>query len=121
MKRQDIILDAPTSTVIKSSDLVDHLTEMLCDLESNPLVVVLAPSRRHDRNEMDQIRVVVSRNPSWYRSLCGANISKRGTRHGKFDTAIRRQNILRILTRLSEGKPTRSKYAPELIKIANKL
>jgi len=97
-----------------------RLSILLSDLQSNQLEVMLAPSRRA-LNEHDQIRVVVSRNPAWYRSMCSENISKRGTRRGKPDTAVRRQNILRVLTRLCAGLESRSKYALELVKVAGRI
>lgn len=55
---------------------------MQAEFESGQLVTVLAPSKRA-LNPMDQIRVNVSINCSWYRRLCSSNISKRGTRRGK--------------------------------------
>ena len=94
---------------------------MLAELESNPLCVILAPSRRIDRREWDYIRVPLTTPPPWYRKICARYPSSREVRRGKFDTRIRRQNILRVLQRLAEGKPTKSKYAADLLAVAQKL
>jgi len=93
------------------------LVEMLAELESSPLATVLAPSKRAI-NPWDQIRVNVSVPPLWYRNLCSQYRSHRGVRRGKFDTKIKRAAIIRVLTRLANGKRTWSMYAPELLKIA---
>ena len=95
--------------------------QLLSELESHQLQVVLAPSRRRDRRETDMIRVCADKNPPWYSRLCGQHLSSRGSRRGKPDTRLRRQNILRQLRLLAEGGVSRSKYAPELERVARKL
>lgn len=92
---------------------------MLHELESSRLEVVLIPSKRK-LNEWDQCRCVVAFNCVWYRRLCSEHASKRGVRRGKFDTRIKRAGITRVLTRMVNGQPTKSKYAPELRKISAK-
>lgn len=92
--------------------------QLLCELESHQLVTILAPSKRRDRRETDQIRVNMDVPPTWYRRLCHKYPSSRGTRRGKHDTVIRRANILSTLRVLADGRHTWSKYAPELRRIA---
>jgi len=93
---------------------------MLAELESSPLSVQLVPSKRHDRRDSDMIRVCTSVPPAWYRKLCAKHLSSRRVRRGKPDTRIRRQNILSVLTRLADGKPSVSKYVPDLAREARK-
>lgn len=91
---------------------------MLAELESNQLTVVLAPSKRRDRREYDMIRVAASRNATWYQRFCAKHPSDRKRRNLAPDTKIRRKDIVRILTRLVNGLPSRSKYAEELKRIS---
>ena len=90
---------------------------MLNELDSAKLEVQLVPVSRHARcytGEHSCKRVAVSIPVRWYRLLCRRHPSSRGVRRGRFDTKIKRINILRLLARLAAGKPTWSKYAPEL-------
>lgn len=93
------------------------LITMLADLESHRLEVVLVPLNPRLRNYTDGgcKRVVADKPPVWYRNLCNEYLSSRAIRRGKPDTRIRRANILRVLGRLCEGRPTRSKYAHDLL------
>lgn len=100
-------------------ELADAFAEMLAELESSPLVVVLAPSKRAE-NPWDMIRVPLSVPPSWYRALCANYASERAVRRGKFDTRIKRRNILRALGRMAAGTPSGSLYAPDLLRIATR-
>lgn len=93
---------------------------LLAELESSQLHVVLVPARRQNMDG-DCIRVAVEKNADWYRRFCARHPSSRGTRRGKFDTRIRRANVIAILRRLSSGLPSRSKYAAELTAIAERL
>lgn len=97
------------------------LEVMQAELESHMLMVVLAPSKRSDRREWDQIRVCMDVPPKWYRDLCNRHVSSRQIRRGKFDTKIKRANILRLLERLIENPKASSKYSTEIMKIAGKL
>jgi hypothetical protein len=92
---------------------------MLAELESNQLEIQLVPCRRRV-NEGGCIRVAVSRNTDWYRKFCAAHSSTRVRRKSAHDTCIKRANTIRVLTRLAEGLPTRSKYAAEFQRIAKK-
>lgn len=94
--------------------------QLLEELESTQLQVVLVPSRRPNADS-DCIRVAVEKNADWYRRFCARHPSSRGTRRGKFDTRIRRANVAAVLKRLSAGLPSRSKYAGELGAIAERL
>ena len=67
------------------------------------------------------VRVAVSRNAAWYRRLCLRHASGRMRSNRAPDTRIKRQNIARVLSRLVDGLPTRSKYAPELLRIAESM
>ncbi len=80
-----------------------RLILMQAELESSQLVTVLAPSKRHDRRDWDQIRCNVSVPPKWYRRLCNLHVSKRGVRRGKFDTKIRRRETIIALQRMIAG------------------
>lgn len=93
---------------------------LLAELESSQLQVVLVPALRQNA-ETDCIRVAVEKNADWYRRFCARHQSSRGHRRGKFDTRIRRANVVAVLRRLSSGLPTRSKYAVELTAIAERL
>ena len=92
------------------------LEMMLNELESHQLMTVLAPSKRRE-NDWDQIRVNMDVNPKWYQKFCASYQSKRKIRRGKFDTIIRRANVLRSLNQLLAGKPA-GKYGPDLLNIA---
>jgi len=94
---------------------------MLNELEAYPLVTILAPSRRSDRRDHDMIRVNMSVPPRWYRQLCGRHVSSRQVRRGRFDTRIKRANVLSTLRVLAAGRKTTSKYAPELLAIAKRI
>ena len=97
-----------------------ELEYMQGEFEANSLQVVLVPSRQPN-NCMAMVRVAVSRNCTWYRRLCLRHASGRARRNRAPDTCIRRQNIARVLARLVDGRPTRSKYAAELLRIAEQM
>lgn len=85
----------------------DGLLLMLEQLESHRLEVMLVPLNPNGRNYCDggMKRCVCDRPPAWYRKLCNEHPSSRGVRRGKFDTRIRRQNVLRLLRRMIAQKP----------------
>ena len=97
--------------------------QLLAELESHQLQVMLVPlnPNRRGYNDGGCKRVVCDKPPRWYRELCNRHVSSRGIRRGKFDTRIKRANVLALLHRLAHGLPTRSKYAPELLSIARKV
>jgi hypothetical protein len=92
--------------------------EMLSDLESNRLEVVLTPAR-DARHIGHCVRVAASVNPLWYRNHCARYASQR-TRYkgGKFKTKVKRRDTLKTLKRLAERVPTNSRYADDFRKIA---
>jgi hypothetical protein len=90
---------------------------LMSELESSRLEVSLVPLRRF-HNEGGCYRVAVSKNCQWYRRFCARHSSGRRRNNRNHDTRIRRQDTLRILRRLAAGKPSTSKYADELAKIA---
>lgn len=95
---------------------------MLMELESSRLDVQLVPlnPRLRNYNEGGCKRVCADRNAKWYRDLCQRHPSSRGTRRGGFDTRIRRRNVERLLRRLVAHLPTRSKYAAEIRRVAER-
>ncbi len=90
--------------------------QRLNELEDHKLEVMLVPlnPRGRNYNEGGMKRVVCNKPPCWYRDLCNRYPSSQGVRRGKFDTKIKRRNILALLKRLSRGLTTTSKYLPEL-------
>lgn len=99
------------------------LERMLAELESQQLEVQLVPLNPRLRNYTPGgcKRVCANRNANWYRAFCARHPSSRKRNHRKFDTRIKRQGVIGILTRLCTGKSTVSKYAAELLSIAEKL
>lgn len=90
--------------------LRNALNEMLDELESYRLEVVLVPQRRYT-NEGGMIRVAAGKNPKWYSEFCYDHSSSRVRVHSKHDTRIKRRNTLRLLNRLILTGASRSKYA----------
>lgn len=84
---------------VAAGQLINALHEMLSQLESHQLQVVLVPlnPRLRNYNEGGCKRVVADQNPKWYRQFCARHPSSRGVRRGKFDTCIKRLNTLRAL------------------------
>ena len=97
--------------------------QMLAELESQRLEVVLVPlnPRMRNFNEGGMKRICANKNPRWYAQLCSRHLSSRIRNHKKLDTKIKRRDILRILQRLCEGKGTTSKYAEELRRISSRV
>lgn len=93
---------------------------MFNQLEAHRLEVQLAPlnPRLRNYNEGGCRRVVTDIPPKWYREFCNRHPSSRGVRRGKFDTRIRRANVLRLLGRLAVGLPSVSKYREEVLELA---
>lgn len=90
---------------------------MFYELISNRLEVILVPSKLEDIAENGgMIRVAVSQNPDWYRELCARYCVKSNRKNKR--TIINRKNIESILTRLSNGKSTKSKYHNDLKEFA---
>ena len=77
--------------MISEDDFLQACRCMIRDLESNRLrVVIISPCR-----------VAVEHNPLWYREFCSQYQSGRKRSWAKFDTAIKRQNTIRALERMS--------------------
>lgn len=97
--------------------MIEQIQVMVAEFESNRLEVMLIPSKRWV-NEGGMIRVAASKNCTWYRKFCAKYLSTRVRGSRNLDTKIKRANISRILDRIARGLPSRSMYAPELIRIA---
>lgn len=94
---------------------------MLDDLKTNCLKVCLidAPERKHSGHK---IRVAFESNPPWYRKLCLEYPSHRKSPKRKFDTAIKRAAIIRLLESLKAGNfKSKSKYIKDLKQIAQNM
>jgi hypothetical protein len=97
--------------------IVRKLEYMQAELESNSLQVCLAPSKRR-LNEHDQIRVALSRNANWYRTMCARFQSGRKKSRTNFDTLIKRRETLKALNRLIEGRALGTVYEARILAIA---
>lgn len=96
---------------------------MISELESHRLVVMLVPLNPRLRNYSPGgcKRVCLDKNPKWYSEFCKAHPSSRKRNKRKYDTRIKRRNVLDLLKRLCSGKSSVSKYAAELMQIAQKM
>ena len=99
--------------------LPDALAEMLAELASHQLCVVLVPAP-DPRHEGHCVRARADQNPRWYRAFCAAHLASRLRRNPRPDTLIKRANTLAVLERLAAGRESRSKYAAELLAIAER-
>lgn len=95
----------------------EQLEILLAEMESTGLEVVLVPQRRFT-NHGGCIRVAVSKNAARYREFCARHLSSRVRNRQLMDTRIKRRDVVRILSRLAAGVPSRSKYAAELQRLA---
>lgn len=86
------------------------------ELESSRLDVCLIPSPVLYQPTQKKKRIVMDRNPSWYRQFCAEYQSRRTRprrkRHG--DTMIKRQHTLRALGELADGQ-CETEYAHRLV------
>lgn len=98
-------------------DSAAGLELMLAEMESSCLEVVLVPCRR-EVNSGGCIRVALSKNCDWYRRFCGRHLSSRVRNRALPDTKIKRRAVVRLLNKLIAGRPTFSKYADELRRLA---
>lgn len=101
------------------SNLTLALQEMLAELDSSRLEVILVP-QRYRTNEGGMVRVAVSKNAAWYRRFCAAYLSSRRRRNLASDTAIKRQATIRTLEALIAGRPVRGLYASRLAALAER-
>jgi hypothetical protein len=96
----------------------DVLEEMLNELESSCLEVILVPELRRTC-EGGCRRVAVSKNALWYRQFCAAYLSTRKRRNLAPDTCIRRRETINALRRMIAGKASpKSHYVYRLELIA---
>lgn len=95
------------------------LIQMLAELESHQLHVVLVPlnPRLRGYNEGGCKRVCADKSPRWYANFCLNNPSSRMRNHRKPDTRIKRFNTLRALRQLIAGQEA-GKYSNQLRAIA---
>lgn len=96
------------------------IEEMLIELESTRLEVVLVPSKRHHARDWDMVRVAASKNCTWYRRFCLAHSSDRRRGNLLHDTRIKRANTIRALNQMLAGRPA-GKYEQEFRSIAARL
>lgn len=96
------------------------LLQMQAEFESGRLEIALVPSRR-DPASGGCIRVAVNKNAQWYSGFCSQHASSRIRKKAAFDTRIKRRNVERLLGRLVAGLPSQSKYASEILKIAERI
>lgn len=99
------------------------LIQMLNELESHRLEVVLVPlnPRLRNYNEGGCKRALADQNAKWYRLFAAQHPSSRGIRKGGFDTRIRRANVLSALQRMVDGRGYCGKYKDELLGIAKRI
>lgn len=95
------------------------LREMLFELQSNRLEVVLIP-QRNPPNRGACLRAPVATNCHWYRELCGDFESCRRRHYRNFKTRVKRREIERILKRLIAGIPTDGIYADWIMEYAKR-
>jgi len=97
--------------------MISPLAMALIDLETHKLTVALAPLR-WGANPGGMRRVCIDQNPRWYRELCARYAVHRGKKHPS--TRVKRKDTLRVLRRMTAGRYTWSKYAPEIRLLAFK-
>lgn len=91
------------------------------ELESNRLDICLVPSPVEFQPTGRKQRVVLEKNPSWYRRLCADYPSNRRRPRTKRhdDTRIKRRNTLSALKRISQGDAS-TEYTQRLLPIVEK-
>lgn len=102
--------------MVVEEELIPFLDEMYMDLSTYKLEVCLIPFGKDGRC----IRAAHSQNVDWYRKFCEnypcTRIKKRNPR--KDGTKIKRKDTLKILERMIRNKKSKSKYALDLLQIA---
>lgn len=96
------------------------LCEMLYELQSNRLEVILVP-QDEPVNVGACIRVAIAFNCQWYRELCGAFESNRKRKYKKFKTKVKRKRIEHILLRMISGINVGGVYAEWIREYATKM
>jgi hypothetical protein len=87
---------------VLADPLTQALEQMLAELESSRLEVILVPQRRWT-NEGGSIRCAISKNCRWYRAWCLAHPSSRQRKNSAPDTLIKRANTVRAIEGLIAG------------------
>jgi hypothetical protein len=96
-----------------------YLKDMLGELESGWLEVVLTPSRFQEcAKRGGKIRVTQNQNAEWYKNLCGQFTSRRGRQKRLHDTLLKRKNVIRVLKTLIKGDKSNSYLVPHLLEEA---
>lgn len=97
-------------------ELIPFLDEMYMDLSTHKLEVCLIPYDRDGRC----VRAAHSQNVDWYQKLCEhypcTRQKKRNPR--KDGTVLKRRNVMHVLEGMIRRKTSRSKYALDLLQIA---
>lgn len=102
-----------------SDEIRNALVQMQAEFESHQLEIALVPCR-HTVNVGGMVRVAIGKNAAWYRAFCSRHSSDRIRRNAASDTRIKRRNVERLLKRLVDGLGSKSKYAPELVRLAER-
>lgn len=96
-------------------DLRPYFQDMLDELDSGWLDVVLVPSRRWECSRRGgMVRLTQSQNAEWYRKLCAKYSSSRIRKNALHDTKIKRANVRSTLRMLIAGRKTPSYLVPDL-------
>lgn len=96
------------------------LCEMLYELQTNHLEVILVP-QDDPANVGACNRLAVGFNCEWYRQLCDDYESHRRRKYKKFKTRIKRKHIEFVLQKMIAGVPVQSKYCKWITDYADKL
>jgi hypothetical protein len=103
-------------------DLRPYYQQMLDELDSGWLDVVLVPSRRFEcYRRGGMVRVCQGQNADWYRKLCAKYSSSRTRKNHLHDTRIKRANVRSTLKVLIAGRKTPSYLVPDLKREAERL
>ena len=87
------------------------LRQMLADLSSHRLEVILAPSKRDEMAQRGgMIRVVLDANAAWYQKMCADYPSSRKRDNRAPDTAIRRGDTIHALEDMLKTRWVVSEY-----------
>jgi hypothetical protein len=92
-----------------------YYQQMLDELESNVLDVVLVPSRRWEcYRRGGMVRMTQGQNADWYRKLCAKYSSARSRKNALHDTRIKRANVRSTLRMLIAGRKSPSYLVQDL-------
>jgi hypothetical protein len=97
---------------LTTQELSDAALELLIELESSRLEVVLIPAPEQ-RHSCHSVRAVQESNAEWYQKMCKRHLRRR-KRYSKPDTLINRAHTIKALERVMEGRID-SLYAERLM------